>query len=48
MFMGHELRRTPDKREEGGVVNERIPPCGERVPLYDQDDVNDEVPSQVP
>ena len=33
MFIGHKTRRSTTKREEGGVSNERIPPCVGKLPI---------------
>ena len=41
-------RISTARREEGGVANERIPPCVEQVPIVVLDENNEEVPLQVP
>ena len=41
-------RRTPARREEGRVDNERIPLRVKQVPIVNQEDVNEAVPLQVP
>ena len=35
---------TPTRREEVEVSNERIPLCGEKLQIFDQEDVNELVP----
>ena len=41
-------RRYTIRREEGGVANERIPPCVGIVPIVGLEEENQEVPLQVP
>ena len=41
-------RRSTTKREEGGVTNERIPPCVGQVLIIGLEEENDEVPLQEP
>ena len=38
--------RSLARRKEEGVANERIHPCGDQVPLVEQEEVNKEVPHQ--
>lgn len=40
-------KRTPIRREEEGVGNAEIYPCGEQVPISNQQNVNEVVTPQV-
>ena len=40
-------RRTLSRRDEGRVAYERTSACGEKVPIVNQEDVNEAVPLQV-
>lgn len=41
-------RRTPGRKEEGGLFNERVPHLGEKVHITNQEDVNEAVAHKVP
>ena len=41
-------RRSTTRKEKGGIANERIPPCVDRVPIVGLEEDNEDVPLQEP